>query len=191
MKSYVYLLCSIVLTVGCLYYSYYKNPSVFGIDFSFSTSKMFVPVGVDCAIVMLQVIGNLYISLFINILTIFKSIFIGNINDQEKEHITRNVSYGFFVLAIICRIDFISFFFSIIYLKDSFSVSDVLPISLWIYLSYSAYLLDARMKTVLIFLFYQYTYLLVHNDSTIILYNNSFSLWLSLPHNIMFRVIGY
>ena len=44
MKSYVYLAFSIALTVGCAYYCSYEKPSVFGIDFSFATSKLFVPV---------------------------------------------------------------------------------------------------------------------------------------------------
>ena len=74
-----------------MWYCNYEKPSLFGIDFSFSTSQLFVPVSNLIAYDLLQVMANLLIAIYFNFLTIFKSIYIGVINDQEKEHIISSV----------------------------------------------------------------------------------------------------
>ena len=44
MKSVYYLLVSIVATVGSVFYASYRDPSVFGPLYSFSTNPLFFPV---------------------------------------------------------------------------------------------------------------------------------------------------
>ncbi|KNB45011.1 CAMK protein kinase [Blastocystis sp. subtype 4] len=80
MKTYVYFFLSLLVTAGAIFYAEKTSPSSLGVFYSFSMSKAFVPV-----------VGNLYIACFLSILTIFKSICIGRINDQEKEHIISSV----------------------------------------------------------------------------------------------------
>lgn len=46
MKTYVYLILSIAATAGCVYYYHKSNPSVFGVEYPFVVSKLFLPVGI-------------------------------------------------------------------------------------------------------------------------------------------------
>ena len=55
-----------------------------------------------------------------------------------------------FLLSLyhLCRSDVFGLFFSIVYLKDAFSVAAVFPVTIWCILSFFSYVLDARIKTV-------------------------------------------
>ena len=65
---------------------------------------------------------------------------------REAAH-RKHLSVGFF-LSTHPRTDAIGLFFSIAYLREQFTLENSFAISIWIYLSCCAYLLEARIKTV-------------------------------------------
>lgn len=70
-----------------------------------------------------------------------------------------------FLLSTHPRTDAIGLFFSIAYLREQFTLENSFAISIWIYLSCCAYLLEARIKTVLpLSLFFPF---LVHHDASL------------------------
>ena len=92
--------------------------------------------------------GNLYISLCLVVADILKGVCIGRINDQEKEHILSSVKCVSFASSRTCRSDFFGLFFSMMYLNGALSVAAIVPVTVWIFLSFFAYMIDARLKTV-------------------------------------------
>lgn len=69
-----------------------------------------------------------------------------------------------FLLYTHSRTDAIGLFFSIAYLREQFTLENSFSISIWIYLSCCAYLLEARIKTVFSL---STLSLLVHHDASL------------------------
>ena len=77
----------------------------------------------------------------------------------HREHISVR-----FLTSAYSRTDAIGLFFSIAYLREQFTLENAFAISIWIYLSCCAYLLEARIKTVQILFCLS---CLVHNDAAV------------------------
>lgn len=92
--------------------------------------------------------SNLYISLCLVVVDILKGICIGWINDQEKEHILSSVKWVSLPSFRACRNDVFGLFFSMMYLNGALSVAAIVPVTVWIFLSFFAYMIDARLRTV-------------------------------------------